>query len=250
VHRRGAATAAAFSIALIALCARGDVRYFTYSYEPKTLPKGAVELEQWATMRNGHEDALYTRWDIRTEFEIGLTDTLTTALYFNTTNKWSPADNLNAMYFGGVSSEWKYKLFDPTADPIGVLLYGEAGLDRREYEAEAKLVVGKNIGNLTLVANGIFEHEWKTGVFDTETEIVYEGTAGVSYRLGGASLGGEARFTSKNEHDETYTAFFVGPVFHVSTKGWWATLTTLVQATDELKEFERTEVRLVFGISL
>ena len=235
--------------------ARADVRYFTYSYEPKTLPKGAVELEQWATMRNGHEDRLYTRWDLRTEFEVGLTDTLTSALYMNTTNKWDPASGLNAMYFGGLSSEWKLKLADPTVDPLGVLLYFEAGIDRREYEAEAKIVLGRNFGDLTVAANGIFEHEWKTGVDangepETETEQVYEGTGGVSYRLGAVSVGAEGRYVSKVEDDETSSAFFAGPALHASGEGWWATVTVLIQATDELQEFERTETRVVLGVHL
>ena len=39
--------------ATMATGAGADQRYFTYSYEPKVLPAGAIELEQWATMRNG-----------------------------------------------------------------------------------------------------------------------------------------------------------------------------------------------------
>ena len=235
--------------------ADADRRYFTYSYEPKTLPEGVIEFEQWATMRNGREDGLYTRWDIRTEIEAGLTDTLTTALYMNTTSKWDPATGLNSMYFAGMSSEWKYKVSDPTADSIGGLLYGEATLDRREYEAEAKLVLGKNLGNLTLAANGIFENEWKSGVDiagepETETEQVYQATGGASYHFGAVSLGAEGRFTSKHEGDESHSSFFAGPVFHASAKRWWATVTLLVQVTDDFEEFERTETRFIVGVHL
>jgi hypothetical protein len=237
--------------------ATADERLFTYSYEPKVLPKGAIEFEQWATMRNGHESSLFTRWDIRTEFEAGLTDRLTTALYMNWTNKWEPDKGTDVTNFSGVSSEWKYKVWDPTADPIGVLLYGEFSVDRREWEGEAKLVLGRNIGPFVLAANAVFENEWKTKVdpadpseSDTETEQVFETTAGASRRFGDVALGMEARSHTKYEDGESHHAFFVGPVLHASSERWWASATVLVQTTDDLEEHERTETRLILGIHL
>lgn len=59
-------------------------RIFTYSYEPEAMPKGAREFEQWITLRAGRTDAVgkdrYVRWDIREEFEYGVTDWYTAAL--------------------------------------------------------------------------------------------------------------------------------------------------------------------------
>ena len=247
---------AAGLLALVALFAHAEQRYFTYSYEPKVLPKGAIELEQWGTMRNGR-DGLYTRWDIRNEFEIGLTDRVTTALYLNWTNKWVPEKNLNSTYFRGWSSEWKVKLLDPTADPIGVLLYGEIAGDRREWEAETKLVLGKTFGNVIAVVNAVFENEWKTklaeddsNASEIETEQVYEATAGVSYRWTRIALGLEARSHTIVEEGESYSAFFAGPVVQLSGPRWWATFTLLVQTTNELDAHERTESRLILGIDL
>ncbi|HZN58492.1 MAG TPA: hypothetical protein VFD71_10500, partial [Planctomycetota bacterium] len=40
--------------------ARADERVFTYSYEPKVLPKDALEFEQWATLRAGKEDGVFS----------------------------------------------------------------------------------------------------------------------------------------------------------------------------------------------
>ena len=44
-------------------------RLFTYVYEPETMPKGAMEFEQWATWRGGRTEAVgqdkYSRWDLR-----------------------------------------------------------------------------------------------------------------------------------------------------------------------------------------
>ena len=124
---RAAALALIVAVAMIAATqARADQRYFTYSYEPKVLPAGGTELEQWATMRNGRDNGLYTRWDIRTEFETGLTDRLTTAVYMNAKNVFQKRLNAdgsmtdsNVMSFKGFSSECKYTLTDPTADTLG-----------------------------------------------------------------------------------------------------------------------------------
>jgi hypothetical protein len=245
--------------------AGADERYFTYSYEPKVLPKGAVEVEQWATMRNGRVEGLYTRWDLRTEFELGVTDRLTAAVYMmNATNKFEQrADgkgglvDKNAMYFRGWSSAWKWKLADPSADPLGVLLYGEVAVDRREWEAEAKVVLGRNVGPFVFAANGVFEREWKgkvdaaTATTHTETENVVAVTAGATYRTGRVALGVEAVNHNEIVKGETeHSALFAGPAFHANADRWWATLTLLRQLTDVLDEHERTEMRLILGVHL
>jgi len=253
-------TAGVLAVGLFAVFARADERYFTYSYEPKTLPKGAVELEQWATMRNSRDKGLYTRWDLRTEYEIGLTDRLTTAIYLNASNTYKRPDaktpEENRTYFRGWSSEWKYKLLDPSADPLGVLLYGEITVDRREWEVEGKIILGKNVGNFVFAVNGIWEQEWKAafdanGNTTTKTEQKVEGTGGLAYRVGNYAVGLEGRSHSVREGGESSkSALFMGPVIHANSARWWATLTLLRQLTDEFSEHEKTETRLIIGIHL
>ena len=43
----------AFGLLSSALCANiaATDRYFGYSYEPETMPEGALEFEQWVTLR-------------------------------------------------------------------------------------------------------------------------------------------------------------------------------------------------------
>src|SRR5678815_1738696 len=79
--------------ALAVLCAalipasRANERIFTYSYQPETMPKGAWEVEQWATLRAGRNATVgqkdYKRWEFRTEAEYGVTDNYTVSLYVN-----------------------------------------------------------------------------------------------------------------------------------------------------------------------
>src|SRR6185436_12100605 len=80
-------------VALIAGCAVGTPaasateRFFTYSYEPETMPKAAWEIEQWVTLRAGRNSHVgqdnYHKWEFRTELEYGVTDNYTVSLYVN-----------------------------------------------------------------------------------------------------------------------------------------------------------------------
>src|SRR5262245_23082370 len=97
---------------------RADTRHFTYSYEPNNvLPAGALEFEQWATLRAGKEQGVFSRWDLREEFEYGITDRLTSSLYLNFQSLHvdlpDEDEDEDEFEFKGVSSEWKYKISDP-----------------------------------------------------------------------------------------------------------------------------------------
>jgi len=242
--------------------ARADERVFTYSYEPKVLPKDALEFEQWATLRAGKEDGVFSRWDLRTEFEYGLLDQLTTALYLNFESLHIDRDEeqVDEFEFKGLSSEWKWKFLDPTADPIGVLGYFEATTNFEDVELEEKLVLGKNFDRVVLAFNAICEQEWEFENEETETELAVEFTAGVAYRFTDRfALGLEAREVNVFPDMENleHAAVFLGPTLHYNTNRWWATLTFLPQVAGlrgdtqdglNLDEFERMEVRLIFGI--
>ena len=73
-----------------ALCLSGacaNERIFTYSYEPETMPAGAMEFEQWITLRTQRTKAVgqqnFNRWELREELEYGVTDNYQVSLYFN-----------------------------------------------------------------------------------------------------------------------------------------------------------------------
>lgn len=239
-----------------------DERLFTYSYEPKTLPKGALEFEQWATLRAGKESGRYSRWDLRSELEYGLLDNLTTALYLNlrSTRIDNDEEQEDEFEFKGISSEWKYKFTDPAADPIGILGYGEVTTDGEELELEEKLVLGKEIDRFVLACNIIAEQEWEFEDEGTEKEWALEFTAGAAYRISDHfALGIELREKNvfPDMEDLEHAAFFAGPVVHYSTRKWWITFTVLPQIVAlkgttgdsvNLDEFERAEFRVILGI--
>jgi hypothetical protein len=149
-------------------------RIFTYTYESRVLGKSQKEIEIWNTLRAGRDD-FYARYDHRTEFELGLGRNFQTAFYLNLTSKTKTVledstkhlDTENELSF---SNEWKYKILDPVADPIGLAVYAEVGIGSNEYELEGKLILDKKIKNFTIAGNGVYELELKPGYEDNEID--------------------------------------------------------------------------------
>jgi len=237
--------------------ARADERLFTYSYEADVLPKGGLEFEQWITNRAGRDGGRYNRWDIREEIEYGLTDRLTSALYLNF--KSVSSENVEGLEdgsefeFDGISSEWKYQVFNPHRSPIGVLLYGEVTYNGDEVELEEKIILQKNIGEQWVaVVNIIFEQEWEFEGGGTETKAEFEVSAGLAYRVTPQfSIGVEARAVTEfpDWEEAEDTAVFVGPTLHYATAKWWATLSVMPQVTENFDGHEQIETRLIAGFN-
>src|SRR5690242_13617795 len=108
-------------------------RYFGYTYEPETMPKGAMEYEQWVTLRAGRNDAVgqenYNKWEIREELEYGVSDRYTVSLYLNQSSESfrdpvSGNDHSNSR-FDGVSLENRFLVVNPADHAVGLALYLE-----------------------------------------------------------------------------------------------------------------------------
>lgn len=245
---------------------RADERLFTYSYQADSiLPKGGVEFEQWITHKNGKDDGVFARWDLREEIEYGLTERLTSALYLNLRNTHSDGvpglADADKFEFKGISSEWKYQILNPNTKPVGLLLYGEATYDGEEFELEEKLIVSKNFGEKWTVAfNAILEEAWEFEADATEEKLELGLTAGVSYRLTphwafGLEAMNVREFDGLGFNSQENNAYFVGPNLHYGTGRWWATLTVMPQVAGRpetrsglnLKDHERVQVRLIAG---
>lgn len=245
--------------------ANANERHFTFTYETAVLPVGAREIEIWVTPRIGREE-FYSRFDVRTEFEVGLTDRLQTALYLNgksVSQETADGGTETEFEFAGVSSEWKYKLLDPVADALGLALYGEVTGSTDELELEAKLITDKRVGNVLFAANLVAENEWGFGAGETGREFALEADLGLSYFLTTKlSFGLELR--NHNEIPEgkgwEHSALFLGPVVSYAEESWWVALAVLPQlpaldgaeAGDRriLDEHEKINARLLFSIHL
>src|SRR5690242_1090809 len=103
----------ALLVPLAVSSAAASERFFTYTYEPETMPQGILETEQWVTLRAGRNAAVgqedFNRWEFRQELEYGLTDNYTLSLYLNESleNFHEPETHHNVSHFqfDGVSLE-------------------------------------------------------------------------------------------------------------------------------------------------
>lgn len=75
--------AAAAALSLGAQAAHAGEAIFTHTYLAETLPKGAMEVEQWVTFREKRSQGSYRLTQTRTEFEYGMSERWTLALYAN-----------------------------------------------------------------------------------------------------------------------------------------------------------------------
>lgn len=276
IRRRLIAWPAAAALALLAGSAAASERHFTYTYESNVLNPGDVEIEPWTTWRAGRE-RYYSRFDQRLELEFGVVPNLQMAWYWNMTAiaadqtdaTSGQTTRISGFEFGGVSNEWKYKLSDSFADPLGSALYFEWTAAPAEAELEAKLIFDKRMGDAMLALNLVGEHEWEFESKDeTKREIVLEADLAFGYFLTPSFvLGLEARSHTELEDGKEHevTAFFAGPSVAYAQKAWWMAATVQSQlfaikgeeesgAADDgaldLEHHERLNVRVLFGMDL
>jgi len=258
---------------LLSLCAApawANERHFTRSNESATLPAGTVEIEPWATARLGR-DGYFTGIDNRLEFEAGVTDRLQTALYLN----WSGEGARNPVTNGidtsskhkGISSEWKLRLTDSVADPIGSALYLEVTLAPKSVEIESKILLDKRVGPWNVVCNAVYEFE--RNYEESINEHKFSATAGVAYFLAErVSLGLEALDLNVLEpaapgspNELKHGAIFAGPVLSYGQDRWWLAASVTPQLFGygkavapgrglDLDGFERMQARVLMGIHL
>ncbi|HYG36898.1 MAG TPA: DUF6662 family protein [Clostridia bacterium] len=256
---------------VLTLTSRADERRFTYVYEPETLPAGAMEYENWVTLRTQRTKAVgkenFSRWDLRQEIEYGVTDRYTVALYLNekaeSYRNPTTGDDESEFEWKGVSLENRYNVLNPAEHPVGVTLYLEGRYSGEEAELEQKIILGQRHGNWKWALNLEHATEWEDNLHETEGEI------GVSVGLArdlnkNWSLGLELRNqTLLPEYKEfESSAVFLGPVLSYHQEKWWAALTVMPQiygwnndgAADgdsnlELVDHEKLNVRFLFGIN-
>ena len=280
------------ALALTGQPARADENLFGYSYGVETLPKGSWELYNWLTWRTSKGQGDYDAVDLRQEIEYGFTDRFQASLYLNeryhNIEGAAPREEMDGMFapeypdrhefgFQGVQTSFKYNFLSPYTNPVGFALYVEPGYSRidkisgehlTELELELKLMFQMNFldDQLITVLNVSPEMEWEKprGTSDWETELAFEVTGGVSYRIApNWFLGLEARYHSEypdwpTETEREHYAIFLGPAIHYGAEHWWATLTLLPQVYGapqdpsrsshlHLDEHEKFELRLKVG---
>jgi hypothetical protein len=176
----------------LSAAAHGDNRHFTYSYETTTMAAGAMELETTVTWKTDMaEDPDFERFDIRHEFEFGVTDKLQMSVYFADWRYEENATESGKAEFHDIAVEAIYNLTDPNTTAFGSALYGEIKGSDDFIELEAKLLLQKNFGAWMAVYNAGGEIEWEDDYSEDEAELFQ--TLGLAYRINpSVTLGAEA----------------------------------------------------------
>lgn len=255
-----------FSFLCLAFVSKAQDRIFTYTYQSNVLNKGQREIEVWNTLRQGKQD-FFSRLDNRTEFEVGLGGNLQTSFYLNLTTitqtVMDGAQKTNdTRHKIGFSNEWKLKLMDPVANPVGLALYGEYGISSNEYELEGKIIIDKKINNLTIAGNATYEREFAP--FYIDNQLKWEKESHADYNLAlGYDIGHGFHLTQENNFKNVYiekglehSALYSGIGFSYLHESFWVNFTAMPQiksfkgATDsklDLNKFEKVQFRLLFS---
>jgi hypothetical protein len=246
-------------------------RVFTYTYQTQVLAPHQFEIEVWNTLRWGRLD-YYRALDQRIEFEAGIAKDLQTAFYLNvrsTASSVPPSGSpptgasLQSVTEMSFSNEWKYKLLDPVADPIGLALYGEYTVSTMAFELEPRLIIDKTIGRTTLALNASAEFESEKvieadGTEETEHSSELNFNFAIGVRLSeDLHLGIEVFNTNAISNGVLdYSALFAGPTLSYSVDRFWVNVTFMPQLTAlkgetanglVLKGSERYQTRLLFS---
>ena len=253
----------------VVIASNAQDRIFSYTYQSGVLNKGQREIEVWNTLLSGKTD-YFARLDNRTEYEVGLGKNLQTAFYLNLTsitetNQDGSLKSLNTTHEISFSNEWKYKLLDPVADPLGLAIYGEYEIGSTEYDLEGKIIIDKNIDRLTLAANAVYELEMTPGYKTTELVWEHEHKADLNAAAGYAlnphlNLTMESAFRNVFVEGELlHSALYAGLGLSYAQDNFFINFTVLPQLksfkgqtnnTLNLNEFEKVQCRLLLSYAL
>jgi hypothetical protein len=246
---------AAVLLALVPAVAGADRRYFLQSYTPYLSPAGETEVEFHAIAGNGRGDSTNTSWGNRFEVEYGITDRVTGALYLNFVQ---PGGEGAAMKFDGPSLELIGRLADRGKIPLDPALYLEVRESGTELEVEPKLLLAHRRGGLVCVANliGEFETTHPGGTTSRALRL----TGGVSRELGPVvAVGIEALYHHQFESSASNPSMvLLGPTINLQKEKVQLSLAWHPQVWGDpasaggldLRDFPRSEVRLLLGLEL
>src|SRR5258708_33586653 len=218
--------------------ASGTERFFTYTYEPETMPKGAMEYEQWVTLRAGRNSTVgqenYNKWEIREELEYGVSDRYTVSLYLNQSSESfrdpATSEDHSRSHFDGVSIENRFLVMNPADHPVGLALYLEPRFAGDEAELEQRIILGQRLGDWKWALNLTHATEWSDDLKATEGEV--EVSLGLTRQFGRHwNFGLEVRDHNEIPEYRSWenTALYAGPVATYRQEKWWATLTVMPQ---------------------
>jgi len=247
----------AFGGVLMAVAAHANPRPLPFTYPTDSLSRGAIEIEQFVDLTpvridDGSKPSFAPLTQFTTEVEVGLTDRLELGLYF------AFFDDFTAFHWDAIKQRLRYRFADPGEWPIDVAVYLELAEEFDAFEIEAKLLLQRRIGRVTIDVNLWAEREffWAGGGV-----WVLNPTAGVTYQVRpwfniGLEYWGHGEFGGdENGFNEAFH-HFVGPAFMVQAGNFWWTVAPYVRLDGFDRgalpgdEFGRVWIRSVVGLNI
>ena len=247
---------------LLTSSSQADRRYFGRSYMANTLPAKAFEFELWNTARIGKAEGYYYRFQPRMEFEYGVTDRFTTALYMNFNSKQieNSTTSSKEFEFDGSAVELRYRLTELGEYFVDPAVYFEFTYAGSGIEYESKLILSKRIGNFITALN--ITGEIERNVIASKHEAKFEVTGGLGYDITPTFAVG-FEFKNHSNFNKIYgrkenSALFIGPSINLLTEKFYLTFNFLAQVSGspstknslELKGHEKYEIRTILGVEL
>ncbi len=243
---------ACFLIPSLAAVAAADRRSFTRTYEYMTMPKGETEVELYTTQsRDTFDGDSPESFQFQLELEHGLTERWDVSLYHvfeQSTGDGTVVDPGEALHLSEIKLRTRYRFSERGELPVDPLAYLEAKKEfgASVYVAEAKAILGRDFGQVSVAVNPVFEVVFGGDVPETEIELGW--AAGVTYevspslKVGAETWGG----FEAGAPDEAKAA--VGPALSWAPAGsLWIATTVGLGLNDRT---DRLSVRGLIGLHL
>lgn len=243
---------------LPALCPAAD-RHFIFNYESSVENAGEKDLEIYTFYQFGR-DTFYSALKQQIEFETGLGDGVQTSVYLNFAQELVQSPDGGVQQSGGpvldgISSEWKFKLADNVADPVGLGLYLEPEFEPDDFELEAKIIVDQKWGPWLWTFNLLGAPSLDYA--DTNSSFLLRPSVGVGYFLSDAVfIGFEAMDENFYDNQPPRSVFSMGPCLQYSAKDWWVEITFMPQLSNigapslDFTDSQRDQIAFATSFSL
>ncbi|MCL5991319.1 MAG: hypothetical protein M1419_04380 [Bacteroidetes bacterium] len=218
--------------------ARADQRSYVWTYEYQIMDIGKAEFEQYTTFSSPDIDSFKTMGstELNFELEVGMNDRFDFAVY--QVFKQSAEASLK---YSGFKLRGRYKFFKKDEFFVNPLIYVEyiGNQSFSKHEFEAKLILGKDLGDFNISLNPYFEYAYE----DNGWEFTPKYAVGACYHASPLfSLGVEAAGDKSGN--------YFGPTISHGGPGLWFSLGSLFKLGEVDAGKPEFRVRMIIGVEL
>lgn len=237
---------------LVPALAHADRRAFTRTYEYMTMPAGETEVELYTTQsRATFDDGSPQSFQFQLELEHGITERWDISLYHvfeQSTGDGTATDPGEPLHLSELKLRTRYRFAERGELPVDPVAYLEAikAFGASVYELEAKAILARDFGLITVAVNPIFEVKFGDDVPETELEAGW--AAGVTYEVSPALKVGAETWGGFELESPDEAGVSAGPALSwAPSQSLWVTSTVGFGLNDNADKFS---VRGLIGMHL